>query len=276
MTEPGLGLRPLRALPMAARRGVRVLLTDIDGTITDGARVPAAAYGALEALRAAGLIVIPVTGRPAGWCDMIARSWPVDGVVGENGALWFRYHPRRRRMERYYWLNEAERAAARRKLARLERKILNAVPSAALAADQPYRENDLAIDIGEDVCPLGPKAVARILALFEQAGARAKLSSIHVNGWFGDFDKLAMTRRLLAEGFGIDADEEPDKILFVGDSPNDAPMFAHFPLSVGVANIRAFAGRLEAEPAFVTRGSGAAGFAELARALLVAWRARRS
>lgn len=274
MAEPGAGLKPLRALPKAARRRLRVVLTDIDGTITEaeGARIPAAAYGALEALRASGLIVIPVTGRPAGWCDMIARSWPVDGVVGENGALWFRYDARRRRMERRYWLGAAERAAARRKLARLERKILAAVPGAAPAADQPYRETDLAIDISEDVRPLGPKAVARILALFENAGARAKLSSIHVNGWFGDFDKLAMTRRLLADGFGIDADEAGDKILFVGDSPNDAPMFAHFPVSVGVANIRDFAGRLEAEPGYVTRRPGAAGFAELARALLAARR----
>ena len=272
MAEPGTGMKSLRALPMAARRRLRVVLTDIDGTITDGTRVPAAAYTALEALRASGLIVIPVTGRPAGWCDMIARSWPVDGVVGENGALWFRYDAKRRRMERHYWLNAAERAAARRKLARLERKILDAVPGAALAADQPYREVDLAIDISEDVRPLGRAAVGRILALFEKAGARAKLSSIHVNGWFGDFDKLAMTRRLLAEGFGIDADKARDKILFAGDSPNDAPMFAHFPLSVGVANIRDFAGRLEAEPGFVTRRPGAAGFVELGRALLAARR----
>ena len=123
MAEPGAGLRALRTLPKTARRRLRVLLTDIDGTITEGARVPAAAYGALESLRATGLIVIPVTGRPAGWCDMIARSWPVDGVVGENGALWFCYDARRRRMERRYWLSEAARAAARRKLARLERKL---------------------------------------------------------------------------------------------------------------------------------------------------------
>ena len=276
MAEPGSGMKPLRALPVAARRRLRVLLTDIDGTITDGTRVPAAAYSALEALRASGLIVIPVTGRPAGWCDMIARSWPVDGVVGENGALWFRYDAKRRRMERHYWLSAPERTAARRRLVRLERKILGAVPGAALAADQPYREVDLAIDISEDVRPLGPKAVARILTLFENAGARAKLSSIHVNGWFGDFDKLAMTRRLLAEGFGIDADKARDKILFVGDSPNDAPMFAHFPLSVGVANICDFSDRLEAEPGFVTRRTGAAGFAELGRALLAARRVRRS
>ena len=179
-------------------------------------------------------------------------------------------------MERRYWLSKAERVAARCKLARLERKILAAVPGTAPAADQPYRETDLAIDISEDVRPLGSKAVTRILALFENAGAQAKLSSIHVNGWFGDFDKLAMTRRLLAEGFGIDADKARGKILFVGDSPNDAPMFAHFPLSVGVANIRGFAGRLEAEPAFVTRRSGAAGFAELGRALLAARRTPRS
>lgn len=268
MAEPGRGLKPFHGLSTAQLRRVAFVLTDIDGTITQDGRIPATAYRAMERLSNAGIRVIPITGRPVGWCDMIARTWPVDGVVGENGAFYFRYDPVRRCLLRRYWLSPAERAASRRRLASLERRILEAVPGATLAADQAYRETDLAIDICEDVKPLSDETVARILALFEEAGAQAKLSSIHVNGWYGDFDKLAMTKRLFAEVYRIDTKSAARRILFVGDSPNDAPMFAHFPLSVGVANIRDFAGRLGAEPAWVTHRASAAGFVELVRALL--------
>jgi hydroxymethylpyrimidine pyrophosphatase-like HAD family hydrolase len=120
------------------------------------------------------------------------------------------------------------------------------------------------------VPPLDAAGIDRIVALFEEAGAVAKVSSIHVNGWFGCYDKLAMSRRLLAGRFGIDPDSAREQVLFVGDSPNDAPMFAHFAHTVGVANVRDFAGRLAAEPAWVTEARGGAGFAELAAALLEA------
>ncbi|MFQ5984046.1 MAG: HAD-IIB family hydrolase [Alphaproteobacteria bacterium] len=261
-------MRPLKEFPAEARRRVAVVLTDIDDTLTHEGRVPATAYGALERLREAGVKVIPVTGRPAGWCDHIARMWPVDGVVGENGAFYFHYHGERRRMVRRYWLNEAERGAGRRRLERLKARILAAVPEAAVAADQPYREADLAIDFAEDVGPLSEVDVDRVVALFESAGACAKVSSIHVNGWFGDFDKLAMTKVMLKEIFRLDLDRRRKACVFVGDSPNDVPMFAYFPHATGVANIARFAGRLAAEPRWVTERPGGHGFAELAEALL--------
>jgi HAD superfamily hydrolase (TIGR01484 family) len=254
--------------PTAALRQIRAVLCDIDDTLTDDGRLTAHAYGALERLHAAGLKVIPVTGRPAGWCDLIARLWPVDAVVGENGAFYFAYRRDLRRMLRCYWKTPHERADDRRRLDALGAKILTKVPGAAIAADQAYREADLAIDWREDVAPLPAEAVARIVLLFGAAGARAKVSSIHVNGWFGDYDKLAMSLRLLRELFDLDADAAAAQVLFVGDSPNDAPMFAYFPNSVGVANVRDFEGRLAAEPAWVTEARGGAGFAELAERLL--------
>lgn len=263
-------MRPLSDFPAAGRAAVRFLLCDIDDTITDDGRLPAASLEAMERLRAAGIAVMPITGRPAGWCDLIARMWPVDGVVGENGALFFRYDRQARRMERRYWKDAAQRAADRVKLDRLAAEIPAAVPGAAVAADQAYREEDLAIDFAEDVPTLDQASIAKIVAMFEAAGATAKVSSIHVNGWFGDFDKLSMTRRAMAEFFGRDIDRERGDIVFAGDSPNDAPMFGFFPNAVGVANVRDFAGRLPAEPAWVTPGRGATGFLELAEALLVA------
>jgi HAD superfamily hydrolase (TIGR01484 family) len=261
-------MRPLREFPLEARRRLRLVLCDIDDTLTDDGRLGARAYGALERLNEAGFHVVPVTGRSAGWCDLIARFWPVDAVVGENGAFWFAYERTERRMLRSFWKAPRQRVEDRRRLDLLREKILAEVPAAAIAADQAYREADLAIDYREDLAPLPAEAVGRIVDLFEAAGACAKVSSIHVNGWFGDYDKLAMSRRLLGERFGFDADAAGDQVVFVGDSPNDAPMFGHFKHSVGVANVRDFAGRLPVWPTWVTEGRGGAGFAELVAALL--------
>lgn len=160
-------MRPAAAMPSEMRRAVRAVLLDIDDTLSTDGRLTAAAYEALERLADAGLRVVPVTGRPAGWCDMIARFWPVDAVVGENGAFWFRYDRRARRMHRRTFLGENTRP----RLDALAREILAAVPGAALAADQPYRLADLAIDFAEDVGPLDRAEIDRIVALFEAAGA---------------------------------------------------------------------------------------------------------
>lgn len=144
------------------------------------------------------------------------------------------------------------------------------MPGCALASDQPYRETDLAIDYCEDVPPLPLAAAERIAALMREAGLTAKVSSIHVNGWFGDYDKLATTRRLLAERFNLDIEKANREIVFAGDSPNDAPMFAFFRNSVGVANVRKFEKLLAEKPRYITRADAGAGFAELAEHLLVA------
>ena len=268
-------MRPLADFPVAARRRVTRVLADIDDTLTTEGRITAEALAAIERLAAAGVDVIPVTGRPAGWCDHIARMWPVAAVVGENGAFYFRYDRARRTLERRFVLDEATRAANRRRLEILGRDILAKVPGTALASDQAYRDADLAVDYREDVAPLPPQSVDRIVALMTAAGARAKVSSIHVNGWFGDYDKLAMTRILFRELFAAELDAVKNTVVFVGDSPNDEPMFRFFPFAVGVANVRDFGDRLKARPAFVTRARTGAGFAEVADALLSARKSPR-
>jgi HAD superfamily hydrolase (TIGR01484 family) len=263
-----MSIRPLSEFPAALRATIRFVLLDIDDTLTTEGRLTASAYGALESLSRRGLRVIPVTGRPAGWCDLIARFWPVDAVIGENGAFYFRYDHDARSMTRHFWLSAGEREAARRRLDRLAEEILAVVPGARLAADQPYRIADLAIDFAEDAGPLPPAEIDRIVALMHVAGAVAKISSIHVNGWFGDWDKLATTRRLFREIYGVDLDQERDTVGFIGDSPNDEPMFAYFPLSVGVANVRPFLPRLRSLPAYVTEAAAGDGFVEFAAMLL--------
>ncbi|HZZ91718.1 MAG TPA: HAD-IIB family hydrolase [Usitatibacter sp.] len=261
-------MKPLAEFPREARAGVRVLLTDIDDTLTTDGRLEALAYTALERLHDAGLLVIPVTGRPAGWCDHIARMWPVDGVIGENGAFWFRHDARARRLVKRYVIGAGERAQRATRLEAIGQRVLREVPGCAIASDQPYREADLAIDFREDVPPLPRDAVARIVAIMEAEGLTAKVSSIHVNGWFGGYDKLSTARLMLREVFGIDADAQRGTIVFAGDSPNDQPMFGFFPNAVGVANVRDMADLMTQLPAYITPSRGAAGFAELAEALL--------
>jgi len=244
------------------------VFTDIDDTLTTDGHLRAAAYCALEQLQASGLKVIPVTGRPAGWCDHFARMWPVNAIVGENGAFYFRYDHLERKMYKRYLDDPVQLKSNRVRLDALGTTILEQVPGAALSADQAYRDTDLAIDFCEDVPALDPGAVARIVALFEAAGASAKISSIHVNGWFGDYDKLSMTRILMSECYQIDLDANRNRYLFVGDSPNDAPMFDYFPFAVGVANVHDCADAIDSLPRFVTKASGGDGFVELSKRLL--------
>lgn len=264
--------RPLADFGLADRRRIVAVLTDIDDTLTEGGRLPASSYAAMERLRASGKLVIPVTGRPAGWCDLIARQWPVDAVVGENGAFYFRYDEAARVMRRVYAKPDGERAQDRQRLEVIRAEVLREVPGAAISADQPYREADLAVDFCEDVPALSRTEIEKITSIFERNGATAKVSSIHVNGWFGGYDKLTTSRLLLRDCFNLDVDVESDRerIVFAGDSPNDAPMFAFFPNAVGVANIRNYPGQFAANPRWVTRAESAAGFSELADSLLSA------
>lgn len=254
-------MKPLSELPVETAQRLVGVFCDIDDTLTwEGQLVPEA-FLALHRARAAGLRVVPVTGRPAGWVDHIARMWPVDGVVGENGGLWF--YRAGGRMVRRFAQPADERAAHRQRLEAVGRRILAEVPGTALASDQPYRELDLAVDFREDVPPLDEASIDAIVARFEEAGATCKVSSIHVNGWFGDFDKLSGCRAFVADRWGEDLEATADRWSYVGDSANDEPMFARFPVSVGVANVRGFLHRMTSWPRYVCEAQGGLGFAEL-------------
>ncbi len=258
-------MRPLAELPT---QGINGLFFDIDDTLTSDGRLTSAAYAALERWKSAGRIAVPVTGRPAGWCDHIARMWPVDAVVGENGAFYFRYDAGRRRLEKRFLQDVATRDANRARLAGIGAQIVATVPGCALASDQHYRETDLAIDFCEDVPALPLAEAERIAGMMRAAGMTAKISSIHVNGWFGEYDKLGMAKTFARECLAMDLDASKAQFAYAGDSPNDSPMFAYFPAAVGVANVRRFEGRLEPAPVYVTPSDAGAGFAELVNHLL--------
>ena len=273
--------RPLHEMPREVAAAVHTVLTDIDDTLSSEGRLTAAAYTALEQLHDAGLRVVPVTGRPAGWCDHVARFWPVAGVVGENGAFYMWHEGGssgsggsvgQGRLHTRHWVDDAGRAASVAGIVAVRERILAEVPGCAVASDQFCRLYDLAIDFREDVPPLPGVQIDRIVALMQAAGMTAKVSSIHVNGWFGEWDKLTMVRLMLAERWGIDIDAAAarERIVFAGDSPNDEPMFAFFPHAVGVANVLAHRSRLRSLPAWVTPSAAGAGFVELAQHLLAA------
>lgn len=258
-----MSLRPLRELPTGICRRIETLFTDIDDTLTTDGRIPASAFDAVWRAHEAGLRVVLVTGRPAGWCDHLARMWPVAAVVGENGALCFAMTMSGERMRRLFAPRQADAA---RKLELIRQEVLDEVPGCKVAADQAYREYDLAIDIREEVSPLDEASIDRIVAIFERHGATAKVSSIHVNGWFGSYDKLSMCERCSVEILGREL--EAERAAFVGDSPNDEPMFRYFPHSVGVANVRRWVHRMEVHPTYVTEAEGGDGFAEVIETLL--------
>lgn len=258
MPSPPLPVRHLKLSQLNEDGALDGILCDIDDTLTWHGRLVPEAFAALATAKARGLKVVPVTGRPYGWADHIARMWPVDGIVAENGGLWC--FMGNEKLERGFVQDAHTRAVNKQRLVGLAKQILAAVPGTALASDQDFRALDLAIDFCEDVPSLPRSAIDQIVAEFEAAGATCKVSSIHVNGWFGTFDKLTGFQRFHAQRWG----SEPDlsRWLYFGDSANDAPMFEAFPFSIGVANVADFLDRMDAWPSHITEGPGGHGFAE--------------
>ena len=249
-------------MPEDECRGLRWFCTDLDDTLTTDGLLPPHSFDALWRLSNAGIRTVVVTGRPAGWCDHIARMWPVAGVVGENGAFSFSYDRFKRRMERLYSRPLPEMAAERTDLARIADRVLREIPGTGMAADQSYRISDFAIDFREDVPPLPPEEVARICRILEDEGVRYKVSSIHVNYWRGDFDKLSRLRGFLEAGEGAPFQKIKNAVIFIGDSPNDEPLFGGLPLTAAVANILPFLDRMRSHPRYVTSAGHAEGFRE--------------
>lgn len=245
---------------------IEFVLCDIDDTLTLNGQLHSDAYQALWNLHDAGFKVIPVTGRPAGWCEMIARFWPVHGIIGENGGFYFFYE---QKMQRHFMQDEATRLKNQNQLQVIQNEVLKNVPGSALASDQFCRIIDLAIDFCEDVPPLATSEVQKIVSIFQKHGATAKVSSIHVNGWYGDHDKLSTFLTYAQNRLQVsDPQILQDKTVYIGDSPNDEPMFQYFKNSVGVKNIEPFLKDLQHRPRYICSEEGGKGFVELSQHLL--------
>ena len=260
---------PVARLPKDAAHGVRGVLTDIDDTLTREGAIEPEALAALVDLRRAGIPVVAVTGRPKGWSEGFALDWPIDAIVAENGAVaLFRD---RDRLCIEYAQDDATRARNAARLAAAARRVLRDVPGSRLATDSAGRVTDIAVDHSE-FAHLTPAQIAQVVAVMRDEGMNATVSSIHVNGWYGDHDKLSGARWIVRRLYGRELDRDTAHWVYVGDSTNDQLMFGHFPLSIGVANLMRFADELVTWPAYLTEGERGAGFAEVARALIEARR----
>ena len=242
------------------------VLTDIDDTLTTDGAITPDALAALATLKATGLYVLAITGRPVGWSTPFAQTWPVDAIVAENGAVALVHSPNQP-LRKLYQQDAATRATNLARMQQVLARIEAEVPGAGRAQDSAGRETDIAIDHSE-FTHLPQPAIDAVVRLMQTEGMTATVSSIHINGWYGAHDKLAGARWIVRELFGRDLDAERERWVCVGDSPNDQVMFQHFPHSVGVANIRRFAHQLSHPPRHITPSERGAGFAELAAHLL--------
>ncbi len=258
---------PLHEAPAAALAAVCGVMTDIDDTLTRDGAIEPAALAALHALAAAGLPVVAITGRPLGWSVPFAHDWPVQALVAENGAVALLREGGRIVTE--YVQDEATRVHNAARLRAVAGQVLRSVPGAQLAQDSAGRVTDIAIDHSE-FTPLPPAQIEAVVALMQAAGMNATVSSIHINGWFGNHTKWTAAQWMLQRLYGRQLLPEIARWIYVGDSTNDQPMFERFPLAVGVANLLRFAAQLRVWPRYITQGERGEGFAEVVHAVLAA------
>lgn len=268
-------MQELSTWPAADRSRIFGVFTDIDDTLTTEGAITPDALQALADLKAAGFHVIPITGRPVGWSEPFALSWPVDAIVAENGAVALTsskiglqpLSSVREQLSKRYQQDEPTRSSNYARMQQVAARVVREVPGAVISQDSAGRETDIAIDHSEFV-HLPPESIAHAVQIMQSEGMNATVSSIHINGWFGAHNKLEGARWIVRELFGRDLHTEMDRWVYVGDSTNDQLMFEAFPHSVGVANIRRFEAELSHKPRYITETERGAGFAEVAAALL--------
>jgi HAD superfamily hydrolase (TIGR01484 family) len=259
--------RPLADWPLAQRAAICGVMTDIDDTLTRDGAIEPAALQALHDLAAAGVPVVAITGRPLGWSQQIAAAWPVAAIVAENGAV--ALIPDGQELLTEFAQDETTRAANALRLQAVAAQVLRQVPGSVLALDSAGRVTDMAVDHSEFV-HLPPAQIAQVVALMQQAGMNATVSSIHINGWFGEHTKWSAAQWMLRRLWGRELQAELAAWVYVGDSTNDQLMFAHFAQSVGVANLQRFAAELQTWPSYISPGERGVGFAQVAQAVLSA------
>ena len=260
-------MKPLSAWPLSARANIVGVFTDIDDTLTTEGAITADALQALHDLKASGLMVIPITGRPMGWSIPFASTWPVNAMVAENGAVALLHNPQTNQVNKIYQQDLATRTRNFQEMQRIAQRVLQEIPGTVMAQDSPGRETDIAFDHSE-FHHLSQAQIQQVLKLLKEEGMTATVSSIHINAWFGDHNKWHGAQWILKELTGRDLTKELDQWVYVGDSTNDQVMFERFTQSVGVANIKRFEKELKQLPKYIAQQERGAGFAEVVQTLL--------
>ena len=259
-------MKPLSSWPQSAREKIVGVFTDIDDTLTTEGAITPDALQALHSLKASGLMVIPITGRPVGWSIPFATTWPVNAIVAENGAVALVHNTQTKQVTKIYQQDLATRTLNYQQMQGIAQRVLKEIPGTAMAQDSPGRETDIAFDHSE-FHRLTQDQIQQVVQLLQQEGMTATISSIHINAWFGDHNKWHGAQWILKELTGRNLKQEIDQWVYVGDSTNDQVMFENFSHSVGVANIKRFEKELKHLPKYIAEHERGAGFAEIARVL---------
>ena len=254
----GFNVHPL---PKSFESPIKILFTDVDDTLTWNGKLPAETFMALHKLQSEGIQVIPVTGACAGWCDCIIRTWPVSGIIGENGGLWMQNYGHGR-VEKFTIKPEPSVQSDLAFLREKADKLMSLFPGISYTQDQVFRLTDIAFDIGQNTtipAEIADQATQWLIS----NGISARKSSIHINAWLGNYSKGSTALYWInKKGFSI------KDCLFIGDSPNDEAMFESFPDSVGVKNIVNFLNSMKHKPKYITSSNGGYGFVELSEAII--------
>lgn len=255
-------MKPLSSLTFEDAAPLRGVVFDLDDTLLDHSRLSEGAYSALFRLREAGLRLVGATGRPFGWVSLLARQWPVDAMIAENGAAAI-FTDEAGSLRQLIHTGEGDRTA----LVALAERLIARFPSAKITEDNGARVADVTIDIGER-CRVAEADVRAMCSIARELGVMTITSSVHLHLSWEAPDKAAGAVRLLGEAFGEDPTAALRRYAFVGDSGNDAAAFAAFKLTFGVANVRASASHLTLMPRFVSISPMGRGFVEIARAII--------
>jgi hypothetical protein len=254
-------MKPLIELSSSMAQNIEGLFFDLDDTFLSETRLSEAAYASLFRLNAAGLRLIALTGRPASWADIIARMWPVEAAIAENGALGYeRYGDQ---IVGFDFCNSSQRVIHQRALQRLVARVREDIPELVPADDAVGRISDFTFDIGEHQMA-SEAAIEAAQGMARRAGARTTRSSVHLHLTFDRSDKATGALGYLRRK-GEDVTRARSRFCFIGDSQNDAPCFAAFSHSFAVANLR---GRFSILPQFLTEQTAEKGFCEFADRLL--------
>lgn len=258
-------MQSVKNLSQDEAKKVSFLLTDVDDTITTEGKLRPVALEALYALQEAGIRTICVTGGSAGWGDTYLRQWPVEAVLSESGAVCL--YRKNGAIRHYVHPSIVQEGYAVRKAALIE-KVLSCVPFSKLSSDQFARLFDIAFDHGSEPPYLDAQQIAKVVEVCKDFGAGTAVSSIHVNAWFGSFDKFRGTKAFFADVLGLSEEVMIERCCYCGDAPNDQVMFSHFPLSFGVGNIKKHVRSMQVLPQYASDAEGGAGFSEIVHELL--------
>ena len=255
-------MKPITQLDSATARLLRGILFDLDDTLLDRSELTEVAYGALHRLSEAGLTLLAVTGRPAGYGEVLVPAWPIAGLIAENGSVAVLKVDGRTQL--FDEVNVTQRRARREQLQTLVTHMKCEFPLLMPATDVHLRRCDYTFDIGE-YQHVDHEVITAVIAFARARGASTVRSSVHLHVGFDGSDKASGTLRVLSRHFGYDVTHARAQFAFIGDSENDEAAFAAFNTTIAVANLR---GRPTVNPRYATQAPRGRGFAEFVQRLL--------